>query len=212
VILPRLQGIRCVLALGAHPDDIEIGCGGSILRLLAEHEIDLHWVVLSGEEPRAQEARRGAETFGNQARSARVTLREFPDAYFPGAFREIKAFFDELAREVAPDLIFTHRREDRHQDHRLVAELTWNTFRDHLILEYEIPKFEGDLGRPNLYMPLSRETCEAKVQALMDVYESQRARSWFTEETFWGLLRLRGIETGSGGLYAEAFEASKILL
>lgn len=212
MIVPRLENVSTILALGAHPDDIEIGCGGSLLRLTAEHAIDLHWVVMSGAGTRAREAHRSAKAFAERARSCQVTVHQFPDAYLPGAFDEIKNLFDELGREVAPDLIFTHRRGDRHQDHRLVAELTWNTFRDHLILEYEIPKYEGDLGRPNLYLPLSRETCEEKIRILIEVYASQCSRSWFSEDTFWSLLRLRGLETGSGGHHAEAFEASKVLL
>lgn len=212
MIVPKLENVRTVLALGAHPDDIEIGCGGSLLRLTAEHTLDLHWVVLSGGETRMREAHLGAEAFAKRARSCQVTVLDFPDAYFPGAFGEIKTLFDKLGREISPDLIFTHRREDRHQDHRQIAELTWNTFRDHFILEYEIPKYEGDLGRPNLYIPLSQETCEEKIQTLMDVFVSQRSRRWFTEDAFWALLRLRGLESGSGGHHAEAFEARKILL
>ncbi|OLE97132.1 MAG: PIG-L domain-containing protein [Cyanobacteria bacterium 13_1_20CM_4_61_6] len=200
-----------VLCLGAHSDDIEIGCGGTVLRLAATvPRAEFTWVVLSGDATRAEEARRSAALFVDGTTRTKVVVKEFRDGFFPYAGAEIKDFFEALKREAVPDIIFTHYRGDHHQDHRLVSELTWNTFRDHLILEYEVPKYDGDLGRPNWYVPLDERTCHTKTRHLVDAFVSQRDRRWFTEETFRALMRLRGVECAAPDGYAEAFFAHKL--
>lgn len=202
-----------LLAVGAHADDIEIGCGATILRLVAEHPgLSVDWLVLSGHGDRAGEAADSAAAFLTGAGATRVVVEGFRDGFFPYDGGAVKERFERLKAEVAPDLVLTHRLEDRHQDHRLVAELTWNTFRDHLILEYEIPKYEGDLGRPNLYVPVGQEHGERKVELLRKCFPSQAGRSWFSDDTFWATLRLRGIECNAPGRYAEAFQARKLVL
>jgi LmbE family N-acetylglucosaminyl deacetylase len=202
-----------LLAVGAHADDIEIGCGATILRLVAEHPgLSVDWLVLSGHGERAGEAADSAAAFLAGAGATRVWVEGFRDGFFPYLGGAVKERFEQLKAEVAPDLVLTHRLEDRHQDHRLVAELTWNTFRDHLILEYEIPKYEGDLGRPNLYVPVGQEQGERKVELLRKCFPSQAGRSWWSDDTFWATLRLRGIECNSPGRYAEAFQARKLVL
>jgi len=201
-----------VLCLGAHSDDIEIGCGGTILRLIESHaEIEVRWVVLSGDERRAREARCAASLFLAGATKVNVTVRAFRDGFFPYIGDEIKEFFEELKAEPAPDVIFTHARADLHQDHRVVAELTWNTFRDHFILEYEIPKYDGGLGNPNFFVPIDERTRARKIEYLMRAFGSQRDKRWFTEETFSGLMRLRGVECASAVGCAEAFTAKKVV-
>ena len=212
--LARPDGTRPrLLAVGAHADDIEIGCGATILRLVAEHPgLSVDWLVLSGHGDRAGEAADSAAAFLAGAGATRVMVEGFRDGFFPYDGGAVKERFERLKAEVAPDLVLTHRLEDRHQDHRLVAELTWNTFRDHLILEYEIPKYEGDLGRPNLYVPVGQEHGERKVELLRKCFPSQAGRSWFSDDTFWATLRLRGIECNAPGRYAEAFQARKLVL
>lgn len=207
-----LDHVRTVLCLGAHADDMEIGCGGAMLDLLAQQpgKIAVHWVVLSGDDARRAEARRAAEAFLAQAGARTVVTQTFRDTYFPFVGGEIKQFIAELREQVSPDLIFTHRREDLHQDHRLVAELTWCAFRDHLILEYEIPKYDGDLGRPNLFVPLDESICRRKIDLLLESFPTQRSRPWFTADTFWAILRLRGLECNSPSRYAEAFTCAKM--
>jgi LmbE family N-acetylglucosaminyl deacetylase len=206
--------LRTILCLGAHADDIEIGCGGTLLTLLAAHpSLRVHWVVLSADERRADEARQSALRFlGAAADESRIQVAGFRDTFFPYQGAEIKEYFRALPAQVEPDLIFTHRREDLHQDHRLVAELTWNTFRRHLILEYEIPKYEGDLGQPNVFVPLSEAAARTKVELLLQAFPSQQAKSWFAAETFWALLRLRGLEAGPPHPFAEAFHGRKLTL
>ena len=196
-----------VLAIGSHADDIEIGCGGTLLRLADELEaLELHWVVLSAEGERADEARASAASWG-----AAAEVLGFRDAFFRyGA--EVKEFFEELKGRFEPDLVLTHHDADRHQDHRLVAELTWNTFRDHLILEYEIPKYDGDLGTPNVYFHLAEEVARRKVGLLLDAFPSQREKRWFTEDLFMGLMRVRGMESNSPSGLAEGFHARKLSL
>jgi LmbE family N-acetylglucosaminyl deacetylase len=205
---------RTILCLGAHADDIEIGCGGTILTLLAaRRDCRCEWVVFSGGGgPREREARKSASLFLKGARRRGITVHAFRDGFFPYVGAEIKEAFEELARRVSPDLIFTHTRDDRHQDHRVVSDLTWNTFRNHLILEYEIPKYDGDLGRPNLFVPLRPTVARRKVQHLHAAFPSQRRKRWFTAETFQGLLRLRGIECAALDGLAEAFYARKALI
>jgi LmbE family N-acetylglucosaminyl deacetylase len=202
-----------VLCLGAHSDDLEIGCSGTVLRLLAEENIArVTWVVLSGNKERAREARTGARRILGKARGVRVVQQAFRDGYFPYVAVDIKDFFEGLKREVQPDLVFTHYRNDRHQDHRLVSDLTYNTFRDHLILEYEILKVDGDLGQPNTYVPLAAATVRRKVKVLETTFGSQRDRRWFSGDAFRALMRLRGVEAGSASGYAEAFYGRKLLL
>jgi LmbE family N-acetylglucosaminyl deacetylase len=202
-----------VLAIGAHADDIEIGCGGTLLRLVGEHpQVSVDWVVLSGLGERAGEAADSAAAFLQGAAETRVTVERFRDGFFPYLGGAVKEFFEQLKTRVAPDLVLTHRLEDRHQDHRLVAELTWNTFRDHLVLEYEVPKYEGDLGQPNLFVPLTQDQCERKVELLRKCFPSQAGRAWFSDDTFMALLRLRGVESNAPGRYAEAFHARKLVL
>jgi LmbE family N-acetylglucosaminyl deacetylase len=201
-----------VLALGAHSDDIEIGCGGTLLRLLAERTaVEVHWVVLSGENGRADEALRSADAFLRHATGKTVAVHDFRNAFFRYG-PEVKEYFEELKGQVSPDVVFTHTRGDLHQDHRLVCELTWNTFRDHLILEYEVPKYDGDLGRPNLFVPLDEATAREKAAAILEGFPSQRDKRWFTEELFMGLTRLRGMECNSESGYAEAFYCRKAVL
>ena len=202
-----------VLALGAHSDDIEIGLGGTILELIAQGvELEIDWCVLSGDADRHAEARASAEAFLLGAAEIRLHLRSFPDGRFPYAAPEIKSFFETLKDLPTPDLVFTHTREDRHQDHREVCQLTWNTFRDHLILEYEIPKWDGDLGRADTYIALSRPSIEQKCALLMEHFGTQRSKKWFDPDTFLGLARLRGLECTAPDRFAEAFYARKTLL
>jgi LmbE family N-acetylglucosaminyl deacetylase len=203
-----------ILCLGAHADDIEIGCGGTVLKLLqiGGGRISVDWVVLSAPGRRSTEANRGAETFLRQAKAARVIIEDFRMSYFPYVGAELKERFDALGREVSPDLVLTHNGDDVHQDHRVVSELTWNTFRDHLILEYEIPKYDGDLGRPNVFVHLDEETSRLKVDSLLAVFESQRSKPWFSEDLFMAMLRLRGMESRSPSGFAEAFYGRKLVL
>jgi LmbE family N-acetylglucosaminyl deacetylase len=204
---------RTILCLGAHSDDIEIGCGGTILHLLSAYApIRVVWVVFSAEGVREREARSSAARFLAEADSHRVVTYNFRDGFFPFEGAKIKETFEEVVRNVAPDMIFTPSRDDRHQDHRLISDVTWQTFRDHLILEYEVPKYDGDLGRPNCYVPLSASHCQGKIAHLMDVFGSQRGKGWFTEETFRGLMRLRGIECAAASGWAEAFTARKFVI
>jgi LmbE family N-acetylglucosaminyl deacetylase len=200
-----------VLCLGAHSDDIEIGCGATLLELARRQpQPEFRWVVWSAADARAAEAADGARRFLGPASSEAVTLHAFRDGYFPAEFAAIKDAFETLAREFKPDVVFTHTRQDRHQDHRIISDLTWNTFRDQLVLEYEIPKWDGDLGQPNFYVPVQRTDALRKSKALMDVFGTQRSKDWFSEETFLGLMRLRGMECRAADAYAEAFHARKI--
>lgn len=201
-----------ILCLGAHADDIEIGCGGTILRLLAERpRVTVHWVVLSGDDRRADEARRSAEQFLRDAKARHLRQERFRDGFFPHEAAAVKEVFEQL-KATEPDLVFTHRGDDAHQDHRIVSELTWNTFRDHCILEYEVPKYDGDLGRPNVFVPLPSGVRRQKVRVLMSAFPSQRRKRWFTSTTFDGLMRLRGVECAAAEGYAEAFHGRKLVL
>jgi LmbE family N-acetylglucosaminyl deacetylase len=202
-----------VLCLGAHSDDIEIGCGGTLLRLVAEGwRLVVHWVVLCSNETREDEARASAEDFLSGAAAKQISIERFRDGFLPYSGPPVKEYFEDLKKEPSPDLILTHHRADLHQDHRLVCELTWNTFRDHLILEYEVPKFDGDLGLPNFFMPIPEEHARKKVELLLKHFGSQRSKHWFTEDTFLSLMRLRGVESRSPTRYAEGFHCRKILL
>jgi len=200
-----------VLCIGAHGDDIEIGAGGTVFQWLATTPgLAVHWVVLAAEGERAAEAERSAERFLSTA-TATVELRHFRERFFPH-LPELKEYFDELAARVDPDVILTHTRGDLHQDHRTVAELTLNAFRDHLILEYEIPKYDGDLGQPNAFVHLPGEVADRKVRAILEGFPSQRSRPWFREETFRAMMTLRGIECRAADGLAEAFFARKLVV
>ena len=206
------RGPLKVLCLGAHSDDIEIGCGGLILSLLAgPRPVGVTWVVFSASRDREREARRGATAFLKGAASTDVIIHGFKDGHFPYEGAAVKAVFESL-KAVNPDLVLTHYRDDRHQDHRVLSDLAWNTFRDHFVLEYEIPKFDGDLGQPNLFVPLDRATAARKAKYLTRVFGTQRDKHWFSSETFLGLMRLRGMECRAPGGYAEAFYSRKTTL
>ncbi len=201
-----------ILCLGAHPDDIEVGSGGTILRLIQEApRADFRWVVFSGESARREEARRGADAFLKEVKARKSDICQFRDSYFPFMGAEIKDYFEKLKTEFAPDIIFTHYRGDAHQDHRLISELTWNAFRDHFILEYEIPKYDGDFGTPNLYFHLPDNLVQQKMDHIFKTFETQKQKTWFTEETLRSVLRIRGMESNSPSKYAEAFYCRKIV-
>jgi LmbE family N-acetylglucosaminyl deacetylase len=209
----RQDGDLRILCLGAHSDDIEIGCGGTILGLAQRYpNCAFHWVVFSALGVREAEARRGAELFVGSRRLEGPVLKTFPDGFLPFIGAQIKTCFEEMKNVMSPDLIFTPSRKDAHQDHRFVSELTWSTFRDHLILEYEIPKYDGDMGQPNVFVPLATELCHRKASYILDAFRSQESRHWFDESTFLSVMRLRGIECNASSGYAEAFYARKIVL
>jgi len=202
-----------VLCVGAHGDDIEIGCGGTLLQLLAERShVSIHWVVLSADGTRAREARRSASRILRSAAARHVRIERFRDGFLPYDGAAVKDVFEDLKTVVSPDLVFTHYRHDAHQDHRLVSDLTWNTFRDHYILEYEVPKYDGDLGHPNVFVALTDAVRRRKNRLLMSAFPSQRGKRWFSEATFDALMRLRGIECAAPSGYAEAFYGRKLLL
>ena len=202
-----------VLAIGCHCDDIEIGCGGTILKLIDEGAVsEIRWIVLSGDGARRDEARRSAEAMLAGAPAAEVILHDFPDGFFPYDGQRVKDFFEARKIEFSPDVVFTHQRDDLHQDHRLCSELTWNTFRDHLILEYEVPKYDGDMGAPNVFVPLDEEIRQRKIDHLMGHFDSQHSKRWFTAELFSSMLRLRGMECNAPSSYAEAFFCRKAVL
>jgi LmbE family N-acetylglucosaminyl deacetylase len=202
-----------ILCLGAHSDDIEIGCGGTVLRLAEENPAAVfHWVVFSAEGVRADEARHASSLFVKPSALAKPIFKNFQDGFLPFVGAEVKTLFEDLKKSVSPDIIFTHYGRDAHQDHRLISELTWNTFRDHLILEYEIPKYDGDIGRPSVYVPLSDDICQSKIQYLMSAFPSQQTKKWFQKDTFLGLMRLRGMECNAPSGRAEAFYCRKLVL
>ena len=200
-----------ILCLGAHCDDIEIGCGATLIDLLASSvKTRVTWVVFSSNEVREREARHAASLIGAEAIG--IEVLQYRNGYFPFEGAQIKDHFEQLKARVQPDVIFTHHVGDAHQDHRTIAELTWNTFRNNLVLEYEIPKFDGDLGRPSVFVPVSREIAQRKVEVLRSAFVSQQDRQWFTEATFMGLMRLRGLECNSPSGFAEAFHCRKLCL
>jgi LmbE family N-acetylglucosaminyl deacetylase len=208
-----LESVRTLLCIGAHCDDIEIGCGGAVLKLLERHPgTKIHWIVFTSDEIRADEARASAERFLAAATDATIEIEAFRERYLPYVAAEVKERFDRLGTEVDPDLIFTHHTSDLHQDHRTLAELTYNTFRDHLVLEYEIPKYDGDLGRPNVFVHLDADQCEQKVATLLDAFPTQRDKDWFTEETFRAIMRIRGVESRAASGFAEGFYCRKVVL
>jgi len=214
-LTPEVDGTRPLrlVFIGAHSDDLEIGCGATVLKWLAgRRPVEVTWVVLSAEGPRASEARASARALLARASAKTIFVGEFRDCYFQTQYSALKAHFESLTRAVEPDIVFSHRLEDRHQDHRLVAELTWNTWRNHMILEYEIPKYDADLGNPNVFVPVSASFARRKVRNLERNFASQRSKSWFTSDTFMGLMRIRGLECRSESGFAEAFHARKVTM
>ena len=199
-----------ILALGAHPDDIEIGCGATILRLAGEHRaLEVLWVVIAATPEREAEARVSASAFLQGVRSSKVIVRDHRDGFLPYLGAAVKDEFEVLKREFSPDLIFTHYRDDRHQDHRLISDLTWNTWRDHLILEYEIPKYDGDFGSPNFFASLPTSILDRKIELLLKHFPSQAHKSWFSADLFRAVARLRGMECAAPEGFAEAFYGRK---
>jgi LmbE family N-acetylglucosaminyl deacetylase len=201
-----------VLAVGAHADDIEIGAGATILRLAAEHPLHVHWVVFCSTPERAEEARACAADFLHGAASTRVIVRAHRDGFLPWAGPSLKEEFEILKKETSPDLVLTHYREDRHQDHRMVSELTWNTFRDHLILEYEIPKFDGDFGSPNVFAPVPASVLGQKIELVVRHYRTQASKQWFGADLFRSVARIRGMECVAPDGFAEGFYCRKAVL
>ena len=208
---PNTESLN-IICLGAHSDDIEIGCGGTILRLIEEYpKLEITWIVFSAVGERAVEAQKSAETFLSGCMQRRIVTKDFRDGYFPYTGAAIKDFFESLKLDLSPDLIFTHYREDSHQDHRLICELTWNTWRNHFILEYEIPKFDGDLGNPNFFVSLDNDICEKKIELLMRFFQTQANKHWFSPDTFNASMRVRGIQCKAPEGYSEAFYSRKLL-
>ena len=202
-----------VLCLGAHADDIEIGCGGTLLRLLAERPgSSVDWVVFSATPEREREARASAAELLAGAAHSQVRIEHFRESFFPAVWSEIKECFANIRQTVEPDLVFAHHRSDRHQDHQVVAELSWNTFRNHVLLEYEIPKWEGDLAQPNVFVPLTRATADRKVELLLRHFQTQAAKPWWKPDTFHGLMSVRAVECQAPEGRAEAFHARKLVL
>jgi len=205
------RGATRIVCLGAHCDDIEIGCGGALLALQQRANVTIDWVVMSGSEQRRAETRNAMRAMVRPAARGKLIFGDFPDGRFPAEYAAMKEFIEGVkAASKRTDVVLTHERDDRHQDHRLVNELTWNTFRDQVVLEYEIPKWDGGLGQPNVYVPITAAQARAKITALLAAHKSQRQRDWFTRETFTALLRLRGIECRSPSGYAEAFYGRKL--
>lgn len=207
----QLAHARRVLFIGAHGDDIEIGCGGTILKLCREQtDMNFVWYVFSASERRRKEVRLSASGFLQKAQSKKICMGHYRESYFPAQWASIKNALEKLRKTHDPDLIFTHHVMDKHQDHRVLSELTWNTFRDHWIMEYEIPKYDGDMGQPNVYIPLDPAICSLKVKTILQVFKSQTNKHWFSEDAFLGLLRVRGIECAAK--YAEAFYCRKMII
>jgi LmbE family N-acetylglucosaminyl deacetylase len=208
-----MPSIRHVLCLGAHCDDLEIGCGGTLLKLTeGRNPPAVTWVVFSSDAIREAEALRSAGSLLRKASRCQIIVKKFRDGFLPYEGHLVKETFEELKDLVSPDLVLTHCRGDLHQDHRLISDLTWNTFRDHLIFEYEIPKYDGDFGAPNVFVPLDKSVCDEKIDKILSGFPSQAGRRWFSEELFRSLLRLRGMECNAPSNYAEAFYCRKLIL
>lgn len=202
-----------ILCLGAHCDDIEIGCGGALLKLIGTiKDVHVYWVVFSSDERREKEAVNSANDFLKSLKKKTIVIKRFRNSFFPYCGAEIKEYFEQLTKEFSPDIIFTHFRNDLHQDHRLISELTWNTFRNHLILEYEIPKYDGDFGSPNFFIQFDETISLNKIGKIMKYFKSQSDKAWFTRDTFLSILRLRGVESNAPEKYAEGFYCRKIIL
>jgi LmbE family N-acetylglucosaminyl deacetylase len=202
-----------LLCLGAHSDDLEIGCGATVLQWLSAYRaVEVTWGVMSASGQRENEAQVSANVLLRAASRKKIVLHKLPDGHFPAHFGEAKKAFETLKAAEKPDVILTHRLEDRHQDHRLIAELTWQTWRSHLILEYEVPKYEGDLGQPNLFVPVPARVGKRKVAHLMRHFASQRSRAWFAPRTFFGLMHVRGAECRAPSGFAEAHYLRKAVL
>lgn len=200
-----------ILCLGAHPDDIEIGCGGTLLRIIDEvPRVELYWVVFSGNEIRQKEATESATNF--LAKTKKVITKNYRESYFPYVGDKIKDYFEELKNDFRPDIVFTHHINDAHQDHRVISNLTLNTFRDNLILEYEIPKYDGDLSKPNVYVWINKNVAKRKISLIINGFSSQKEKKWFNEETFQAILVLRGVESNSPTRHAEAFHCQKVIV
>jgi LmbE family N-acetylglucosaminyl deacetylase len=207
------SGAYTVMCLGAHCDDLEIGCSGTLMKLSnTGMPLSVIWVVFSADDEREREARCSAEVVLGKVTHKEITVKRFPDGFFPSVQGGIKEYFETLKQHVCPDIVFTHFRGDLHQDHRVIGELTWNTFRDHLILEYEIPKYDGDLGSPNVFVRLDEAVCQAKVDNLLASFRGQQGKRWFTRDLFLSLMRLRGMEANSPSNYAEAFYSRKLVV
>ncbi|WP_019502660.1 PIG-L deacetylase family protein [Pseudanabaena sp. PCC 6802] len=205
--------IRQLLCLGAHSDDVEIGCGGTILKLIETYpDISIYWIVFGAADKRQEEALASAHAFLKDVEHKTIVVKGFRDRFFPYIGADIKNFFDQLSKDVQPDLVLTHYRHDLHQDHRVISDLTWNTFRNHLILEYEIPKYDGDMGIPNIFVHLNESICQRKINYLMEYFATQSNKHWFSSDTFLSILRLRGIESNAPDKYAEAFYCRKAVL
>jgi LmbE family N-acetylglucosaminyl deacetylase len=202
-----------LLCLGAHSDDLEIGCGGSVLKLTRTNpDIHVTWVVFSATEERRREATDSADAFLERAAKKDIVVADFRDGFFPYTGGEIKDYFEALKTRTSPDLILTHYRHDLHQDHRTISELTWNTYRHHFILEYELPKYDGDLGSPNVFIELDESLARLKSDNIAKYFRTQHQRQWFSNDLFLAILRLRGMESASPTGYAEAFYARKLIL
>lgn len=208
-----LRAVGRVLCLGAHSDDIEIGAGGTLLKLIEQaSDLEICWVVFSAPGLRAEEARLSADDFLSGIKRKQVKIGSFRESYFPSEWPSIKEWFEKIKATFVPDVVFTHYRDDRHQDHRVLSDLAWNTFRDHLIFEYEILKYDGDLGQPNLFVRLSEQLCDRKIELLMKHFKTQSTKHWFTADAFQAMHRVRGIECASPTGRAEAFYCRKIVL
>ena len=202
-----------ILCLGAHCDDIEIGCGGTIIKLARTlKDAEIQWVVFSSDDRREKEALKSAKDFLKDVKKKKIVIKRFRNSFFPYYGAEIKEYFEQLTKEFSPDIIFTHFRNDLHQDHRLISELTWNTYRNHLILEYEIPKYDGDFGSPNFFVQFDETISLQKIGKIMKYFKSQYDKAWFTSDTFLSILRLRGVESNAPDKYAEGFYCRKIIL
>lgn len=202
-----------ILCLGAHCDDIEIGCGGTLIKLIrAVKGAEIRWVVFSSDDRREKEASDSAKNLLKDVKKKKIQINRFRNSFFPYYGAEIKEYFETFSKEFSPDIIFTHFRNDLHQDHRLISELTWNTFRNHMILEYEIPKYDGDFGSPNFFVQFDEAISMKKIDDIMKYFKSQYDKAWFTKDTFMSILRLRGVESNSPGKYAEGFYCRKIIL